>query len=227
MRQTLLFTLVIIIALALASCTSPQPARPAERAVRVDVDACGAASGTTGSGVALGDGRVLTVAHTLARGSDPRVTDASGRTHDAALVAIDLVNDLALLDAPDLHIDMPPVFALATVDTTGLIYGAAASGTVGYHVTRVVNLTTEHVLGSDQARRMGYELDADTERGDSGAGVYNEADRLVGIVFAVSTDQSSTWATASSVVEQFLVRAGRGSWQCDPAQSRVVDGRSA
>ena len=204
------------------ACSSELERTPAERAVRVDVDRCGTSSGTFGSGVIVDDDRVLTTAHTLSRGSRPVVTDHVGNAHRATLIGLDLVNDLALLRVENLEAS-PVAFATADDGTTGVIHGGAVSGTVEHRVIRSANITIDQVLTDEASTRFGYEIEADTERGDSGAGVYDGSGELVGIVFAVSSSGSSTWVTASSVIARFLDAAASSDdvIECDPAQSRV------
>ncbi|MFQ5558296.1 MAG: hypothetical protein ACE5GB_12430, partial [Acidimicrobiales bacterium] len=100
-----------------------------------------------------------------------------------------------------------------------------ASGTVEVNVSDVVRLSIDEVLGSARHRRAGYRLAARAADGDSGAGVYDEHDRLAAIVFATTSDDPATaWATASSEVSAFLHDAVDGSgWSCEPARSRVVE----
>ncbi len=208
----------------LSAARAPGGATPADRAVRIDSPGCGLASDTFGSGIIIGEKRVLTVAHTVARASDPSVTDSSGAVHSAQLVAIDLANDLALLEVDDLGF-VRPTFGIADDTTTGLIHRAPNSGTAGYKVIRRVNVMIEEVLGTQSHQRPGYEVAATTERGDSGAGVYDQDHRLVGIVFAVSAERATTWVTASSVIEQFLAAsAGKeADLRCDPTRSQISE----
>ncbi len=68
----------------------------------------------------------------------------------------------------------------------------------------MVSLTIEEVLGTDLHSRRGYELDAETAAGDSGAGAYDNEGRLIGVVFATGRDGDSSWITSSIEIEDFL-----------------------
>ncbi len=194
----------------------------AERAARLETTGCGFASGRTASGVAVGGGLVLTVAHAVGRADGVEVSIADAPFLDADVIAIDLKKDLALLRvSPD---GMPDVRMASTVkDATGTIEGGAASGTVPYRVRAVVSLSIEEVLGSDRFTRSGYELDAVTATGDSGAGVYDIGGYLIGVVFASGAADTSTWATASSEIADFLNRESDSErvLRCDSDSSRL------
>ncbi|NNL47157.1 MAG: trypsin-like peptidase domain-containing protein [Acidimicrobiia bacterium] len=198
---------------------------PSLRAVRLDTSGCGFASGRIGSGVAVGDELILTVAHLVARADDIEITLTSGDVVNAHVTAIDLEKDLALLLVPSTGLDDVSL-ASARIGTAGFIEGGAASGTVPFTVRAAVSLSIEEILGSDRFTRLGYELDARTTTGDSGAGVFNTEDRLIGLVFATGKDGAATWATASTEIARFLTRATSDRSQiraiaCDPALSRL------
>jgi S1-C subfamily serine protease len=192
---------------------------PAQRAVRIETTGCGYASERTGSGVAIGDGLVLTVAHLIARADTVAASVGDGDALDALVTAVDLNRDLALLQLPlnGVHdIEM----ASAGQGARGLIVGGAASGTIPFEVKTVVSLSIEEVLGNDLHSRLGYELKAETAPGDSGAGAYDDKDRLIGIVFATGKDGESSWVTASVEIENFLAGGdpSAGTTRCTTAE---------
>jgi S1-C subfamily serine protease len=176
---------------------------PADRAARLEATGCGYARDRTGSGVAVGDGLVLTVAHLVVQADDIAVTLADAGTVDAEVAAADLELDLALLRIPQNGV--PPVeTSSADRGDRGLVVGGAASGTIPFEIADVVRISIEEVLGSDRHQRLGYELAAITTTGDSGAGAYNSENRLIGTVFATSDDGATTWITSSREVDDFL-----------------------
>jgi S1-C subfamily serine protease len=188
---------------------------PAQRAVRIETTGCGYASDRTGSGVAIGDGLVLTVAHLVARADTVAASVGDGGPVDALVTAVDLDLDLALLQLPlnGVHdIEMASVGAGAE----GLVVGGAASGTVPFAVKKVVSLSIEEILGTDLHSRLGYELEATTAPGDSGAGAYDNEDGLIGILFATGKDGESSWVTSSVEIENFLASGdpSAGSTRC-------------
>jgi len=195
---------------------------PAQRAVRIETTGCGFAPGRTGSGVAIGESLVLTVAHLVARADEVVASVGHGEEVKAAIIAIDLSLDLAVLRVPP--DEVPAVdMARAAAGDQGLIVGGAASGTVPFEVKDVVSLSIEEILGTDRHTRLGYELEAMTTTGDSGAGAYDAENRLIGIVFATGEDGESSWITGGAEIERFLAahEAGITPIVCDPEASRL------
>jgi len=198
------------------------PPDPAHRAVHIETTGCGFAPDRTGSGVAVGDGLVLTVAHLIARADGISATVGEGVGVDTVVIAVDLKLDLALLQLPPNEV---PLIEMSSAGTgaEGFIVGAAASGTVPFEVKEVVSLSIEEVLGTERHNRLGYELEASTRRGDSGAGAYDGENRLIGIVFATGEEGESSWITSSAEIEGFLAthRSDRAAIVCDPGESRL------
>ncbi len=195
---------------------------PAARAVRIETTGCGFAPDRTGSGIAVGDGLVLTVAHLVARADDISVTLGDAGPVDAAVATADLELDLAILRVHENGV--PPVAtSSAGRGDDGRIVGGAASGTVPFEVTDVVRISIEEILGNERHKRLGYELAAVTTTGDSGAGAYDNENRLVGIVFATSDDGATTWITSSGEIEAFLAAHDPESAAipCNEAASRL------
>lgn len=199
----------------------PVTVDPGRRSVRLEIAGCGLAPDRVGSGIAVADGLVVTVAHLVAEAETVRVRTGLGAV-EAPIVAIDLKRDLALLHVegarfPDL------ATAEAKVGDTGQIVGGVTATSIGYTVEGRVALTIEEVLGTSRHRRLGYELLAETGEGDSGAGAYDLQGRLVGVVFATGRNGESTWLTASSEMTDFLDRhrGDRAPLVCDPGRSRL------
>lgn len=198
------------------------PIDPAQRAVRIETTGCGFASGRTGSGVAVGDGLIVTVAHLVARAEDIFAYFADEQGLSASVTAVDLNRDLALLRVPP---NAMPVIEMSSLrdGAKGLIVEGAASGTVPFEVRQVVTLAIEEILGTDRHSRRGYELAAETATGDSGAGAYDEENRLIGIVFATSQEGESSWITSSAEIDDFLTAHGSDVTEivCDSEESRI------
>ena len=194
---------------------------PDERSVSIRTTGCGHVSKTKGSGVAVGGDIVVTVAHVVIGASTVHVTTPDAKEHPGAIVALDTHRDLALVWVPDL--DLPPV-AIADSRAAGmaLIVGGARSGTVEADIRRHVPVVIEEVGGLERYQRDGYEVEAATGRGDSGAGLY-EGNSLLGVVFATAADDDrTTWVTAGTEIENFLAIGGGPEYHCDEAASRVV-----
>jgi len=193
----------------------------ADRAVGVETTGCGFASGQSGSGIAIGGQLVVTAAHLVAQAEGVSVVTRTGRDYEARPVLIDTRVDLALLYIEELRLS-PASLGSAPVGGTGLIVGGSTSGTVPYEVLQVADLTIEEVLGTDRFERGGYQLDAATRRGDSGAGMYDSRGNLIGMVFAVGEDRGTTWATSAVEIERLLeAYAPAAVLECDPATSRM------
>ena len=135
--------------------------------------------------------------------------------------------DLALLElGPDPsrpELDRPRLGVLDDGDR-GTIVGGATSGDIDFVVTERTTVETDEVRGTGRTRRRAYVLAATTEPGDSGAGLFDDEGRLVGLLFAASTDeQGRSWATSGDEIDQFLDEADRGGrYRCDPEMSRLA-----
>lgn len=217
-RLTVATLAVVLFATACGDRVVP----PQERSVTVSTAGCGYATEAISSGVVVGDGLVLTAAHGVRGSSSVDVTAVDGATRPATIVGLDMRRDLALLsvtefDAPALEL------AHAAAGDVGRIVGSSASGTIPYLVRRAVDITIDRIGGEGGHERVGYELEATSRTGDSGAGAYDDQGRLIGIVFATSDDGTgATWITASSEVGGFLTDDLTGPWVCDPDESRIV-----
>jgi len=198
------------------------PPDPAHRAVRIETTGCGFAPDRTGSGVAVGDGLVLTVAHLVVRADGLSASIGSTAAVDAVVAAVDLKLDLALLRLPPNEVSVIEMSS-AGIGDRGMIMNGAASGTVPFKIKDVVSLSIEEILGSERHSRLGYELEASTATGDSGAGAYNGEGKLIGVVFATSEDGHSSWITSSVEIDEFLVAHGSdpASIGCDQSESRL------
>lgn len=180
---------------------------PEIRAVHIETTGCEYERTRFGSGVVIETGIVVTVAHLIVQAGSVEASVGGAAGGPAEVAAIDLQRDLALLRVPT---DELPEVETALVDSgaEGQIVDGAASGSVPFEVTRRVNLTIEEILGTERHARLGYELAAITGDGDSGAGAYDEENRLIGIVFATGRDGGTTWLTASGEIGDFLSTVG-------------------
>ena len=128
-----------------------------------------------GSGVVIGENRILTNAHNL-RGDEVTVTFADGRTADATIAGVDPDGDLAVLEAPtdgasalDLGADIPgvgtPVVALGNPNghgprvTFGFVSGTGRSfrGPRGRRVAGAVEHTAPLMPGSSGGPVVGLD----------------------------------------------------------------------
>lgn len=194
---------------------------PTQRAVPIETEGCGLASGTSGAGIVVGDGRILTVAHVVA-GSSTIQTLVRGESVPLEIIAYDPERDLVLLSGLVSAATAPDFVELAVGDE-GRIVGAGPTAEVDYVVAREALVEIDVVRQSGTATRHAYEVLATTEVGDSGSGAYDGEDRLGGIVFAIGDEGGRTWVTAADEIESFLAdEAVVGSFVCDDEESSRV-----
>jgi Trypsin-like peptidase domain len=155
-----------------------------------------------GAGVVVAEGLVMTDAHVVAGSARLEVTVGT-RLTSATVVHLDPKLDLALLQ-------LNPTFG----SIRGLIVpiGSAAKGDVGsvaiirndrlqslrITVLRPVSITTEDIYVQGQVTRAGYELQATTRPGDSGAPVIVRG-HVTGLLWSRSQlSDTRAWATNPS-----------------------------
>lgn len=206
---------------AAAGCGGSASSGPlVERDVTIETSACGDVSKTSGSGVVVGDGRVLTVAHVVIGASGIDVISSAG-TRSASIVQLDPTRDLALLDVADLSAPEIELVDLRTGET-GIVIDGGTSAPAAAEVRRLI-LEVADVGGTASHRRTGYELTGDIGPGNSGAGVFDADGRLGGVVFAISTDRDGVaFAVGAEEIEPLLSSSSDVPHVCNPDASRVV-----
>ncbi len=173
---------------------------PAPRVLRVTVADAGLVP-EIATGVAAGGGRVVTVAHAL---EDARAVTVAGRP--ARVLRVDRRLDLALLAVPDLR---APAVRLGGDDgraaVTVLRDRAARTLTAG--IRRRVLVRWRDQPGDPPRERPGIEVAARIDPGDSGAPVVDRRGRVLGILYARSSERAGTaWAVDASAVRTLLGR---------------------
>ncbi len=217
---------VLGMAVLAGSCAAANQTTPTQRAVVVSTTACGFASKTTGSGVVVGPGKVLTAAHVVVGASAVEVQFADGKTSAATVVLLDTGRDLAVLVAPNVEASEVEFVQLEVGESATLIEGAS-SGSVAVQVLRRASLNVDEVRGTERSSRAGYELAAVIDGGDSGAGVFDQQGRLAAIVFATSTERDGiAWAIRAEELESVLAAPPTTGYSCDPTKSRIVPPQS-
>lgn len=186
----------------------------------IEVTGCGLAGSSQGSGIAVGGDLVVAPAHLVLQ-ADTVEVNLSGEAYTAAVVALDRPKDLALLRVEDISFDLLEFGTLAAGDRATLI-GGSTSGSLPVRVVERVTLTIEEALGTDRYARLGYQLEVAAARGDSGAGIYDASDRLIGMLFAVQGDSGIAWATAADEIEA-LVDTDLSLYECDQADSFIAE----
>ncbi|MBT8208501.1 MAG: trypsin-like peptidase domain-containing protein, partial [Acidimicrobiia bacterium] len=193
---------------------------PSERAAIVEVTGCGMAGDTRGSGIGIGEDLVVVPAHLVLQAAVVEV-NVLGVPHPATVVVLDRPKDLALLHVDGVSFGAIEYGALAAGDRATLI-GGSNSGSLPVRVLDRVTLTIEEALGTDRYDRLGYQLEVEASRGDSGAGIYDSSDRLVGMLFAVQGDTGVGWATAAEEIATLLATE-RSMYECDEQNSFIAE----
>lgn len=179
--------------MAIIGCGDDGPfQRP--RSVAVRASGCSLAD-ELATGLVVGDGLVLTVAHVLRRSTAVSVDDVPG-----TVVAIDPRIDAALIAAdvrgPNVRFAGEPATGRATVAGQPVV------------VSRIVGANVEEPLDDTTYRRGALVLDAVVGRGDSGAPVAGPDGALLGMVFATSTTSDSrSYAVTADELAPFIKRA--------------------
>jgi S1-C subfamily serine protease len=209
---------VVFIGVVLASCGGISPH---ERAAVITHAGCGDGFDGEVAAMVVGPELAVTVAHGVAQADSIEVHWGDARL-PARVVAYSSRTDLALVAAPGLEAD-PVAFGAPKTGSEVRMVGGLASGALPLVVEGTPTIRIEEVLGTDRVEREGVELAGEAADGDSGAGLFDRGDALVGLVFAVSDDGSGeVWATASSEIIALMAETER-DWRCDAARSRLVD----
>ena len=215
----LVASLVALLLLAVACGGDAEPANG--RVVSLTTTACGHASKTTGAGVIAEDGWVIAAGHVVSGAGSVTVSGPFGQ-QTGEVVVLDKAADLALIAVPGVSA-APIELAGSSSGASVELAGGGPSGSLQASVIRPVEVRVEAVRSTERISRVGYELDVRVELGDSGGGVFDSQDRLVGVVFGRPlNDEPRSFIVGQDAVAQLLATDRTGSWSCDPEQHRVV-----
>jgi S1-C subfamily serine protease len=185
----------------------PEVRAASSSVVRVLGTACGL--GVEGSGWVAAPGLIATNAHVVAGESDTTVTPAGSDTAlDATPVHYDPTNDLALLRVNGLG-DGPLSFAPEMQSgTPGAVIGYPENGPLTITPARVGAtgaVITQDSYGRGPVTRQLTALRGDVRSGDSGGPLVDGNGRVMGTVFAATTQgKPGGYAVANSVVARAL-----------------------
>ena len=207
-----------------AAVTPPEPATPADRTVGVEVQGCGFASSTAGTGVVLSSDLVLVSGHVVAQSDG--ISIVSGTTaREGTVVAFDAANDLALVETSGLDL-VNVEFADGADDAVVSVITQQPDEAAVHSSSSIIEVRAieiQEVGGSERNVRDAFSLDFVSRDGDSGAGVWNDDGALLGVVFAQGIESPQrAFVTASSVIETFEANAEHVRWACDPSSSRLA-----
>lgn len=141
----------------------------------------------SGSGVAVAPDRVLTNAHVVLGVDAPTVTDRARGVHEARIVHLDTVHDLAVLAVDDADLPVMPVGAELTGGASASVLGYPDGGpfaSTPATVQAVGEVPLGDVLTGAASMVDVYTLAADIRHGYSGGPVVDTAGNLAGLVFA-------------------------------------------
>ena len=214
----------ILTTVLLASACGPQ-SNAGARVVVVATTRCGTASPTSGVGVIVDDGLVLTAAHVVVGAGSVTISESAPESAStsvalvAEIVLVDATRDLALLRVPNLLGE--PVELGTAVAGDLLVAPLPGARRATAIVRRAVAINIDDVRASTRSRRAGYELRGALVPGDSGAGLFDDEDRLVGVFFSRSVSRDVVFAVGATEIATVL-SAPRVSYVCDLDASRVV-----
>ncbi|MFJ3311674.1 CvpA family protein [Micrococcus endophyticus] len=161
---------------------------PAEAAVvRLTGTAAQCGQVQSGSGVAVAPDRVLTNAHVVLGVDAPTVTDAQRGVHDARIVHLDTVRDLAVLALDGADLPVMPLGAELVGGESALVMGHPDGGpfaSTPATVQAVGEVPLGDVVTGAASMVDVYTLAADIRDGYSGGPVVDAAGSLAGLVFA-------------------------------------------
>ncbi|MEX0620512.1 MAG: MarP family serine protease [Solirubrobacterales bacterium] len=187
------------------------PVREASASVvKVAGTACGV--GVMGSGWVIAPGTVITNAHVVAGQADTRVETNDGQIVDATPIAYNPRNDISVLAAP---VDLPalPMLASAREGAGAAVIGYPNDGPLTISPARAGE--TRLVIGVDAYGSGPFERQMLTLRGrvrhgNSGGPILDRQGRVIGTVFASTTQgPPGGLAVPNPVVRRIVAGAGR------------------
>ena len=164
---------------------------------------------SSGSGVIIQeDGFIITNYHVVENADTILVTLSVKETYKATLIAVDVVNDLALIRIDETNLPTA-VFANSDNVLVGELIIAIGnplgvlSGTVSEGIVSAINRSIE----TNNTTKTFIQITAAINPGNSGGGLFNLSGNLIGIVSAKSTGLSVEglgFAIPSNIVLEFL-----------------------
>jgi S1-C subfamily serine protease len=171
-----------------------------------------------GTGFVVADGLVATNAHVVAGESSTDVIRDDGRRISSVVVAFDPARDLALLQVPDL--DRAPLpLARADIGDVGGVFGHPGGEPLRiapFEVADQLRATGRNIYDSGPAIRSVLRAAADLAPGDSGSPLVDPAGEVIGITFAISSDQPNVayaldTSELQAVLDETLTPTGTGA----------------
>jgi len=159
----------------------------------------------TGVIVAGPDGPIIvTSAHTVT--GSTAIAVIAGREHPAELLAFDPASDLALLSAPETAHPAPVAQTIDAGDRGRLVVWEPDGRFVETEVEirRLLRVTIEDIFVEAEVERLAFEIDGTTTRGDSGAPVFDDAGRVLGVIYARSRERPASFAVRHEEISALM-----------------------
>lgn len=175
--------------------------------VKVAGTACGV--GVMGSGWVVAPGIVVTNAHVVAGQTDTRIETFDGGVADATPLAFNPKNDIAILQASIDETTLPMLSAVAS-GTSAAVIGYPNDGPLSISPARAGE--TQKVLGEDAYGSGPFErqmitLRGQVQHGNSGGPMLDREGRVLGTVFAATTEgPQGGLAVPNDVVKRIVDR---------------------
>jgi S1-C subfamily serine protease len=168
-----------------------------------------------GSGFVYAPGRVMTNAHVVAGVEEPRVyVDGSGRGYRARVVVFDPATDVAVLWVPRLELEPLAFGETVRRGADAVVLGYPGDGALDAAPARVrgtIDAVGEDIYGRTDVTREVLALRATVRAGNSGGPLVGTDGRVVGVVFAASTEDADTGYALSVSAVSAAAAAGRRS----------------
>ena len=165
-----------------------------------------------GSGVVVGEGRVLTNAHVVAGTSRVVVQGANGDPVVARVVFLDPDTDVAVLDAAELTATPLPIAEQSPVlGDEAVIAGYPNGGgldTASARVRSTSRLLGLDIYGQQEVLRTVIAIRGDVQPGNSGGPLLDPQGQVLGLIFAASlTDLETGYALTPAELDEALAVA--------------------
>lgn len=147
----------------------------------------------SGSGFVVAGDRILTNAHVVSGVTEPVVLAPNGQVLTGRVTYYDPKRDLAVIAVHGLHAAALTVAASPSVGDEGVVAGYPFGGPFSEGGARVVqsgDVSVPDVSGGGRTTRSIAAITADVEQGNSGGPLLTTNGRVIGLVFAKSTDES-------------------------------------
>jgi S1-C subfamily serine protease len=136
---------------------------------------------------------IATKAHVLVGLDRPTVELSDGTSLDGEIVALNVIDDLALIRIRGTDFKPLPL-GPADDGTVGAVFGWEPGPTIDptpFRIDRPVTVRIEAVASKERIERRSWLLAARIEAGDSGAALVDPSGTVVGVAYATTTRGSS------------------------------------